>query len=328
MFDRIRDQSQKCIMFVGSNGSSSGGDWTAWTVPYEAHYVSIWLLGSGAGGGGGYTAASSSAKGGGAGGGSGGTCSAFFLAQMLPQTIYIYLHGGGQGGAAGTAGNPGFSTVIAAVPYSATDASELIMASGITAAAGGAAGKSSGTSTAGAGETSLTTSYANYFCGLSAAIGSVNLYGAGVAGGTGASGTSTTGSSAYFRPNTSITIASGGGGGGGVTSGNSPGQGGFVESGGNELNALWINSYQIIGQAATSASGCSGHSNIDFFSGGRGPAISWYSLGGSGGSGNASGTGGSGGSGAYGAGGGGGGAGTTGGAGGNGGPGLCLISWW
>jgi hypothetical protein len=271
--------------------------WQTWQKPRGCKFVYMFVIGGGAGGGGGQTGTGVNRTGGG-GGGSSGVNKGMFLANTLPDTLYINVGVGGTAGAPnGNGGNGAFSYV--SVAPNTLPINVVLLSNSTTVPTGG---------TAGGGNTGGVVLVANQilsFCGVSQFSAGQN----GVSGGLGTGG-----------PGTSVTMANiitGGAGGGGASTGGINGSGGAVTLG-NALPTI------LGGAAGGTNNGQNGYCGIE-------PnktnilRDAFVFTGGAGGGANATGIGGNGGDGAYGCGGGGGGAGTTGGRGGRGGDGLVII---
>ena len=282
---------------IPGTGSASKG-WQRWERPKDARFITIFMIGAGAGGGGGFSGTAGTARGGGSGGGSSAMSQALFLASSLPDQLFIQVAKGGLGGAAGTTAPVVGHSYVNLAPtigaaYGILHSSNAVPGPGVTGTGAGAA-------TGGAGGGAITIANT---CYASLAISWKPVAGlAGLAGGS-ASGADGTGVNSSLNG-----FLTGGTGGAGVTTTN------FV--GGSIITQGIINTTP--GGTAGGGAGSAGVFIQKPFS----------TIGGTGGGSNNSGVGGRGGDGAYGSGGGGGGAGVTGGAGGNGGDGLVIISTW
>ena len=289
-----------------ADATGSNGSWT-WTLPTNAKYLDLILIGPGGGGGSGRRGASGTNRGGGGGGGGGG-CNVYraAVANFDSTTAAVVVPGGGAGGATVTAndtnGNSGSAPTAAA--------SILFGTCGFVAFGGSGSAGGGGTTTGGTAGGGATSSSNN----------ATQFQGAG-----GGAGGSTASPPAGTTPAEGGAPTAGGlrggGGGGGINSSNVAGSGG---NGGypQYLPGGYSTVSSGTGGAATGAAGVSGL---------VGSGILGAGVGGGGGGGNASGSGGNGGSGGIGAGGGGGGASLNGfnsGAGGNGGPGYVRVVAW
>jgi hypothetical protein len=279
--------------------------WQTWTKPDKANMIYIFCIGGAGGGGGGRTSASNSGCGGG-GGASSGITVGVYQAILLPDTLYLQVGIGGQGGAPNSLGGAGTISYISYRPD--ITAINLLLQSSTTTPGGGTAG---GSSVPGTGGTVATVW--NYTTAINGDLGIITVS----PGQAGLSGTGGGGSVTNLTP---ITIITGGAGGGT----NTAGAGGF--NGGSITGSGFFNTISsgVINAADTSIHGNSGYNSLyvnnlpDFFTGGAG-----------GGPGTTSGrAGGKGGNGAYGSGGGGGASAYSGsgGAGGKGGDGLIIIA--
>lgn len=279
--------------------------WMMWRKPKrDIALVNIIAIGGGNGGGGGFSGAAASARGGGGGGGSSGISRVTFPGLFCPDVLYIQVGCGGNGGAAGVAGNTLQAAQLSYVcVYPNTVLNNVILLSGNNA---GASGGGAGTAAAGgaAGPAATVATLAN--CGYGAGWGHYDFV-AGVPGGAGGAHTGAVGGNAAMN---TAGPCMGGAGGAGVTAADFAG-GPFP----NIANTLWA-----LNRPAQAAAGSNDGSS---------GAMMWapfYSYSGGGGGSSNAGVGGNGGRGAYGSGGGGGGGGTTGGSGGDGGSGLVIIT--
>ena len=296
--------------FFFANGSA----WQVWNKPANCKSVYIFAIGGGGGGGGGRTSALNTATGGG-GGGSSATTKGLYLANMLPDTLYIQVGLGGVGGNASLSGNAGGISYLSAQPN--TTALNILLQNGSAGANGGVGG---GTSVQGAGGTGGTIWANNSFV-----FGNLGLL-TSDAGQTGTSGGTQTANGVSLTPSRICTGGAGGGGVNGTTLANSHLGGSIIGSGFLQTIDGGINN-----NTDGTQNGDNGYESLNnlfttpfkipmFFTGGAG-----------GGSANTSGrVGGAGGNASYGSGGGGGGGSYsgTGGKGGNGGDGLILITCW
>jgi len=274
--------NQENIKVFYSTGITNA--WQTWQKPRKCQYVWIMCIGGAGGGGGGSGVQFVQST----GGGSGAVTRALFNASHLPDTLYVQVGIGGAGGANLTNGSTGNKSNVSILPNTTT--TNIVLASGNTAAVGG----QSGTGIAAAGETASTTANATFLT-LSNFISTAGRP-----------------SSAFdgiddWLPTNPLTSQ--------ITC---PGAGGSVTGGGGSIQATSIS--PSIPGGAIGAIGGNGQNGI----------TSWkpfYSLGGSGGGPATSGKGGNGGNGGIGSGGGGGGSATDGepGKGGDGGDGLVVI---
>jgi hypothetical protein len=284
--------------FMGG-GTDNTHSWSTWYKPAGCRFVAVWMIGAGGGGGGGFTGAAASARGGGGGGGAGALVRAMFLADMIPDTLFILAPNGGAGGSgSGQAGAAGTRSFVAVAPTFASGA--WLLTSGAASAGGGGAGTAAAAGTAGAAGTISTTTTA----GLqgTALLWVAQVGTAGSAGGahTGATGANVTSADFTFT---------GGAGGAGTTSAD-------FDGGNVAVNNAGVVPQISGGSAARGPNGASGFLMPK----------PWISRAGAGGQALNSAPGGRGGDAGPGCGGGGGGAGTTGGGGGNGGPGVVIIT--
>jgi len=291
----IQNQSDYVQIFYNNGtggtggGEPSGGSWQTWTKPRnKCNFVWIMCMSGGAGGKGAISGSN------GQGGASAAITTAFFPANLLPNTLFVWPGKGGSGGLGGTtavttAPTTGGKSLVAVRPvtssiYAFPGFSELICSSGRT---------DWNVTTTGEGENTSAT----YLPKLMT-LGIWNSVGG------------------RDRPNnTNATPLLGGT----ITC---PG----VDGGNTNANGFEILSVNLGNNIVTPAikGGLTGGNN------GNNGYWSWkpmFGTGGAGGGSNASGIGGNGGKGAYGCGGGGGGAGSTsGGNGGAGGDGLVIIA--
>ena len=199
------------LTYIKNNNSNvqmylNGGTWQTWVKPRNAKSVTFMVMGSGAGGGGGFQAASGSIGGGGSGG-NGSLTQATFLANMIPDLLYIYCGVGGAGGLGGNPSTAGSSGQLSYVTFNPdfSVASNILIKSGSAVATGGGGGTINA-GTAGASETvNLVSSNIFLNMGIFVTQGFTN----GALGGT-VNGTSIA---------QTLFLASGGGGGGTGTGG-------------------------------------------------------------------------------------------------------------
>jgi len=273
--------------------------WLPWSKPKNCALIAIFALGAGAGGGGGLTGLAGTPRSGGGGGGSGGFAGGIWLADMLPDILFVSVGVGGTSGPASTIGGAGSRSFVAFAPDGGAVPTIPIIRSGDADAGGGPAGVV-GLIGGGAGST-ITNDATVDFIGSSIAFNSIaGQAGAGSDGGVATPGVSITWGGSGL-------VVSGGAGGGAVV-------GILPQAGGGQVGSGPIMS--LSGGAATGAPGSQGITIL---------SRPFLSLGGCGGGGLDAGAGGDGGNGGLGSGGAGGGGGTTGGAGGRGGDGRVLI---
>lgn len=150
--------NQRCITKRYTGGFRSTGiaqptlDWHTWTRPLGHSMLAIFAIGGGAGAGGGRASAAGSNFGGG-GGGSSSTFRAIYLLDLLPDTLYIQVGGGGLGGAGGTnaSGSPGAdgsNAYVSIYPNSTPAENHIAVANSVPGQSGGG-----GTTAAGGGGT-------------------------------------------------------------------------------------------------------------------------------------------------------------------------------
>lgn len=280
-----------------------------WQKPKGASLVSMFVIGGGGGGGGGFSRTAGSAGGGGAGGACSGISRFICPAIFLPDTLYIQVGNGGQGGAASSNGGAGINSYILSSKTNVVP--NIIVYSGLVASPPGGGGAGTG-ATGGTGGTvpglaisQSTNTWGQWFSNQ------------GLVGGAGGAQTGAVG--------TAITAWGGlplspGAGGAGCTTTD------FAGGPQTPTAILDIGSqgYYPSGAGGIVPGGTAAGTNVD-----GNPGINritpFYNSGGAGGGSNNSGQAGHGGTGGYGCGGGGGGAGTTGGRGGNGGSGIVII---
>lgn len=278
--------------------------WQVFKKNKNAATLSIFCLGGGAGAGSGENNANPAlVKNGSGGGGSSSYTVAVFPAQLLPDTMYIYVGLGGSGGTANAtmAGQEGELSYVSITPNSKL-ATDVVCISG-TATAKGSLGA---TQLGGVGGTVATPTVANFL--------KLSTYYT-VAGLQGGSGGITTTAGVSITALTSSVVTPGAGGGGsdatnGADGGTCWGRGGLPTAIGGDGNLNW------------GSGGTHGTFVLQPFCAQSGS--------GGGGRGNTTGSGGDGGNGSFGCGGGGGGGGSTaqggGGKGGDGGNGLIIIT--
>jgi hypothetical protein len=303
-----------------ANSPSFGANYTEWNKPRGATFVHIFAIAAGGGGGGGRTGTAGNAAGGG-GGGSGAQASMFFLADDVPDVLYICVPFGGVGGAVNTAGSAGSTIFVMLYPDAPLGTSQHAFLRLNGGGAGGAGTTTSGGAAGNAGATIQVSGFqalASNGAFLTTTNGNVGL--AGQAGLAGSSNVAPISNSVVF-PATGAIASGGAGGGGFAPSGFSldPGCAGGAQTYPTPAVPNWFTT----SSGFTAVNGFQVFPNMPLFFGGGGGYGSGTDSNGVGG------PGGPGAPGAYGAGGGGGGGGTTGstdGRGGDGGPGLCIIT--
>jgi hypothetical protein len=276
--------------------------WQTWVKPKGCKFVYVFVIGGGGGGGGGQSGTGVGRTGGG-GGGSSGMNKGMFMANTIPDILYINVGYGGAGGVPNSNGSGGSFSYVSVLPN--TTAINVLLVSNSTTVPG--AGNANGVG----GSTGVAVVNTNQILSYT----SVNLFGTGMNGTSG--GINTGGNGSALTPTSPLT---GGAGGGGSSAANANGTGGNVNTGG------------VLPTLLGGAAGGTNRGTDGFI--GSFPNKSnvlrnaFIFTGGSGGGANGAGIGGNGGNGAFGCGGGGGGAGTTGGSGGKGGDGLVIIISW
>jgi len=282
--------NQENIKVFYSTGIANA--WQTWQKPRKCQYVWIMCIGGAGGGAGGFGANSVYSP----GGASGAVTRALFNASHLPDTLYVQVGLGGAGGTSNQSGSAGTKSNVSILPN--TTATNVVLASGTTAAVGG-----TNTGANSAGETAMTTTVAA-FASLANFISTLGVTSV---------GSTTLPSGPNITPFSSQLVTQGAAGGAGET---------------NAINGASILSSSITplisGGIGTIVSGSIGGNGADGIT-------SWkpfFSTGGAGGGNSVSGSGGKGGNGGIGSGGGAGGgfkSGFTGGVGGKGGDGLVVI---
>lgn len=304
-FDHLISQNENLFVYTNAVTSDTPTQtWQVWDKPKNAKAVWMTGLGGGGGGAGGGASLNLTAGGCGGGGGSGGVQHSFFMADLLPDRLYIRIGLGGifgtgqvQGGAASTGGTPGSATYVVSDDRAVTAAFLFLLANGGGAGNAGS-GASNGSLGSGGAAGAITTATLSplgmpfFLAGQDAAFVGFDL--------------------AFNN-----LIGTGGGSGAAVSALNATAAGSAILNG---------------GLTPTIPGGLAGGGNgIDGFLFIGDPRYPFVTTGGSGGGSNtgAASVGGSGGNAAYGSGGGGGGgvngAGSTAGNGGNGGGGFLLI---
>ena len=285
-----------------------------WKKPKWASMVNMLIIQPGGGGGGGHSRTAGQ-NGTGGGGGSSGTIARLLIpAICLPDSLYVFVPPGGQGGAAATIGTAGLITIVNTGRTDALPNYLLYSSSGNAIA--GAAGNA--VSAAGGGAPTVSTQANQPFGQFGFFMGNNGVAGGNAGTNTGAVGVDVTAWAAY-------PLSGGAGGGSSGTTGP-----GTDFAGGNVVATALTNFgsegyFPIAGSEKIATGGAANGGNG---SAGYKALSPMLNSGGAGGGSNNDGTGGDGGCGGYGCGGGGGGAGVTGGKGGNGGPGLIIINAW
>jgi hypothetical protein len=288
--------SQQDVQVFYSNGITNA--WQTWNKPRKCNYVWIMCIGGGGGGAGGPTTTGSTVAA--TGGGSGAISRALYNAQQLPDTLYVQVGVGGEGGPPGFSAAGGSISWVALQP--ATGVQSLVMGSGGTSAG---AGFTNGNSTG--GSTSIDQSRVNFLT-LSNFVGTAGI----------GNITQTNAQPLNITPFSSQVVTQGGNGGGSTT--------GFaIACSGSSILSSSITPL-ILGGAIATAAGSSGGNGANGITSYK----PFFSTGGAGGGAAVSGSGGNGGNGGIGSGGGAGGAGNSalgyiGGRGGRGGDGLVVI---
>lgn len=202
--------------YVGT-ASVSLTQWQTWKKPRGATWIYMMGIGGGASGGCGLNSAATS--GGGGGGGSGSQTSLLIPAFLVPDVLYIQAGQGGKQPAvlvSAAAGVAGIVTLVAAEPYTSTNAFLTYLFA--NPGSGSAAATTTTGGGGGAAGSAATISNMNL-----ASRGVINLL-AGQAGSAG--GASTAAGAASTFPTTGLT--SGGGTGGGGTDGTTARAGGSI----------------------------------------------------------------------------------------------------
>ena len=297
--------SQSSDVQIFSNPSALGV-YSQWQKPRGVSMVYILAWGAGGGGGGGQTGAATLACSGSPGGGSGAQSTLLIPAILIPDTLYVQVGLGGNGGAANSSGTGGTSSNVAVFPYGSPTSNTVGYLIG-------AAGGGGGTRTANTGGTAGTAGAVGRIADSNQAGLGIPFYLVGQASATGAANTATAGGN-VTQPVTGLLVTGGAGGGGCTTTAN--GAGGNISATGFGYQLAVPGG--VAGVPAISRDGGNGIQQFKplLFTGGAGGASANNGIGGAGGRG------------AFGCGGGGGAGGTTGGAGGQGGDGLVIIIAW
>lgn len=287
-------------LFNYYGGASTTQDWQPYIIPRGHSMVRVLCVGGGGGGSGGGGNATATNRGGGAGGGSGAITSVTVPRILLPETLFIMVGCGGNGGAEDTSG----STLRAAQASYVSFQPAIVTAGSLLCLANGGSGGTFLATGGGAGGAAGTASGAT-----TAVFFGVGLY-TNIAGQVGAAGGDDAGAGVNVTWGATGVFVSGGASGGG-------GNTGFA--GGNITGDSTFAMVPTISGGGVGVAGGAGYANI--------PKMMF--TGGSGGGGNA-GVGGAGGRGSLGSGGGGGGGGTNNnaGVGGDGGNGFVVITSW
>lgn len=122
--------SQQDIKIFYSNGVLNS--WQTWQKPRKCQWVWIMCIGGAGGGAGGNAAVTTNGSSGGA---SGGSTRAIFNASHLPDTLYIQVGLGGNGGASNTNGSGGVRSFISILPNNTL--TNGVLASGTNNTSGG-----------------------------------------------------------------------------------------------------------------------------------------------------------------------------------------------
>jgi hypothetical protein len=305
-------EHQQTFGFVGGTYAGSGSAtavFQPWNKPRGISMVHILALTSGAGGGGGCSGATATQRGGGGSGCAGPFSNLLIPAFVLPDTLFVFVPAGGNGGAANLGGSVGDYSLVSINPsYEGGNNYGIILRSAASAGFGGNPGTATNGGVAGSGgsvaQYQAMLSYAGQFQGGASAAGSAGH---------------ATGSPFSQNPSAWSVFLGPASGGAGCTTGN-------VDSAGGGLNGVgtttpWVMPWNVNGFPGGAAGGGNGMNGFTF----RSPLIF---CGGQGGGSFSAGQGGNGGNGAIGCGGGGGGGGITGGIGGAGGPGLIVVTCW
>lgn len=300
----------------------TGDTFQTWTKPKGCSFINIFCLGSGGGGGAGASGVNGTVRCGGAGGGTGGHTKIMIPSFFLPDTLYIKVGKGGDGGlptsSDGTSGITGELSYVSIRPDSIS--TNVIVSSGTLPANGGGRGIFGVGSNATAGAASTIFSQTN---GILSYLGLTSFM-SGSAGGNGGNqnqsgGGLIIGSGGTFSLPSMVIGGAGGagcqsaGGAGGSKNGAQITGNGFmptINSGQFTSQTIADNGYTTFNYNSTT------NRNGLFFTGGAGGFAHITLNGGPGGNGN------------LGCGGGGGGGGISGGKGGNGGDGLVIITWF
>jgi len=298
VFNFPNTQNNQFVYFA--NGVTTS--WQTWSKPRNIKFVSIFAISGGGGGGGGRTSSTGINAAGGGGGAASGTALGTFPANSLPDTLYILVGLGGNGGPGQTNGSNGSITYVSSQPNT-TSINVIIGGSAATPSAGvgGQAGGTPGSAPTAFSKTSTG------FLGACGTITSTAGWG-GAQGGTALSGTS------IFVSG----VTTGGAGGGGNTSASRDNVGGDI-TGIGVIPTILGGSTGLTGDNGYISMTPSINSSVGipmFFTGGAGGGSKFNGVGGNGGDGG------------YGCGGGGAGSGLTGGTGGKGGDGLVIITCW
>jgi hypothetical protein len=233
-----------------------------------------------------------------------------FIADLLPDNLYLRVGYGGDGGAANSAGSAGRFSGVLTRPTT-TGATDIALSLPGGGGGGGAGTGAAGGSTGSAGGGTIAS---NYTIGITAILAYLQGVGSAVAGG--ASGTPTNANNTFSGGESP---SRGGMGGAGISTTN-------VEGVGGGRTAAYSPSVAIPGGAAGGGNGTDAYIATELNDAWK--YMRYLTWGSSGGGANASGTGGKGGDGIMGGGGSGGGSGLTGGAGGKGGDGMIVIVSW
>ena len=221
MIDVFNIPNQKNNIYTFYN---IGGNVQTWEKPRNAKLLIITCIGAGGGGGaGGGSLTTTSQIIGGGGGGAGAITTLTIPANLLPDTLYVQVGTGGQGGilqtnGTGSNGSTGGNTFVCLDPNATVNTSQYL----INRAAGGGGGQGGSAVNTGGGPGGAgvgTTNNNSIFLSLGLFVGTT-----GIVGGT---GNLTNGSSVTAYTTTMLTS---GAGGGGRDSSNTPYSGGSVVS--------------------------------------------------------------------------------------------------
>jgi len=268
--------------FISAPTATGASSWQTWVKPRGCSFIHIFAVGGGGGGGAAIVGDSYLSTGCGGGGGSGTQSSLLFLADNLPDMLFIQVGNGGEGGTgAGVAGG------TSVVSIAAITTGNLVLISTSGGSGGGlGSGTTSGLGGNGGATTTIASSVLSYLAQLTYG-GTISIAGqAGTAGGTFAMGGVN-----LVLPITGLIVTGGTGGG----SANAPG-GNFITPVGDYVFPVQLGGLANIGVDSKGSNGFK-VPNLLYFYGGTGGGSNFFGNG----------VGGSGGIGSYGCGGGGGG---------------------
>ena len=300
-------------LYTVPTSANSASGYQVWQKPRGATMVYMTCIGGGGGGGAGATGASGQ-RGGGGGGASSGISKFYCNAMFLPDSLYVSVGSGGQGGSgslqSGSAGQNSYVLLSPNINPSINSASIILCMSNNILPGGGAPGNGA---TAGVGGRVPTIAIAQPFHCMGIFTSLVGITGASGGAGSGATGGAITAwGTSPLSP---------GAGGAGTNASNQIGGAVTPTAVTNFVNKGYFPAAIAMALGGTTGVSVNGSAGVSKLT----PGIS---CGGAGGGALTGGAGGHGGNGGFGSGGGGGGAGTTGGKGGNGGNGLVLIISW